>query len=136
MSSWGKNELNGRVFLLGYADEEQKEKLYAIADLYIQPNIQVAGDIEGFGLVDAGGRSELYLGHRCQVGRPTRCGNRVECDCRGGNEDEYVRQINKYLMDDALRNNLCKKGQNVFGEQFEWHRISKPYFDIMTSTLD
>ena len=48
------------------------------------------------------------------------------------NADEFVRQINKYLMNDALRTELGKKARIFVGEQFEWHRIARRYLDIMT----
>ncbi|WP_294177998.1 glycosyltransferase family 4 protein [uncultured Schumannella sp.] len=40
-----------RVHLLGRVSEPCRRKLTAQADLFIQPNIEVAGDMEGFGLV-------------------------------------------------------------------------------------
>jgi len=43
--------LDDRVVLLGNVSEDSKELLFSTADLFIQPNIPVSGDIEGFGLV-------------------------------------------------------------------------------------
>lgn len=40
-----------RVHLLGGVDDETREGLLAGADLFVQPNIPVPGDMEGFGLV-------------------------------------------------------------------------------------
>lgn len=42
--------LNHRVFLLGYISGEEKAALYQNAELFIMPNISVAGDAEGFGI--------------------------------------------------------------------------------------
>ena len=133
-----ENQLNDRVFLLGYADEEQKKKLYAIADLYIQPNIQVAGDIEGFGLVilEAGASCTWVIAARLEGLQDAVIDGKNGVLVEAENEDEFVRQINKYLMDDALRNNLGNNARIFVGERFEWHRIAKRYFDIMTSTLN
>jgi glycosyltransferase involved in cell wall biosynthesis len=130
-----ENELNDRVFLLGHADEEQKKKLYAIADLYIQPNIQVAGDIEGFGLV------VLEAAASCTWVVAARIEGLLEAvvDGKNGvlveteNDEEFVREINKYLMDSALRNNLGKNARIFVGERFEWQRIAERYFDIISS---
>ena len=46
-----KRGLTGRVHLLGQVDEEARECLLRGADIFVQPNIPVAGDMEGFGLV-------------------------------------------------------------------------------------
>jgi phosphatidylinositol alpha-1,6-mannosyltransferase len=43
--------LRERVQLLGEVDERERELLLQGADLFVQPNIRVPGDIEGFGLV-------------------------------------------------------------------------------------
>ena len=40
-----------RVYLLGQVDDEEREVLMRGADLFVQPNIRVPGDMEGFGLV-------------------------------------------------------------------------------------
>jgi len=42
--------LHGKVFLLGEVDEKTKQSLFAHADLFIQSNIPVEGDVEGFGI--------------------------------------------------------------------------------------
>lgn len=43
--------LGDRVLLLGRVDDDTRELLLRGADLFVQPNIRVPGDIEGFGLV-------------------------------------------------------------------------------------
>jgi phosphatidylinositol alpha-1,6-mannosyltransferase len=40
-----------RVHLLGRISDEEREQLLHGADLFVQPNIEVPGDMEGFGLV-------------------------------------------------------------------------------------
>ncbi len=40
-----------RVHLLGRVDDQMREDLLAACDLFVQPNIAVPGDMEGFGLV-------------------------------------------------------------------------------------
>ncbi len=42
---------DGRVRLLGAVSEEYREALMSGADVFVQPNIAVPGDMEGFGLV-------------------------------------------------------------------------------------
>jgi glycosyltransferase involved in cell wall biosynthesis len=46
-----RRRLDGRVRLLGQVDDPTREMLFRGADLFVQPNIPVAGDMEGFGLV-------------------------------------------------------------------------------------
>lgn len=42
--------LDGRVLLLGRVSDEQRGRLLRAADLFVQPNIAVTGDVEGFGM--------------------------------------------------------------------------------------
>jgi len=46
-----KNDLIGKVFLLGEVSPRILKLLYNASDLFIMPNIPVEGDMEGFGLV-------------------------------------------------------------------------------------
>lgn len=46
-----RHGLCDRVRLLGLVDDATRERLYRGADLFVQPNIEVPGDVEGFGLV-------------------------------------------------------------------------------------
>jgi len=40
-----------KVHCVGYVSPEQRNKLYTAANVYVQPNIPIIGDMEGFGLV-------------------------------------------------------------------------------------
>lgn len=46
-----ENRVAERVILLGRADDEKLRKLYNSVDAFIQPNIKIEGNAEGFGLV-------------------------------------------------------------------------------------
>ena len=43
--------LRGRVHMLGRIDDDERELLLLGADIFVQPNVAVPGDMEGFGLV-------------------------------------------------------------------------------------
>lgn len=44
-------EAGDRVRILGEVDDQEREELLRGSDIFVQPNIRVPGDIEGFGLV-------------------------------------------------------------------------------------
>jgi phosphatidylinositol alpha-1,6-mannosyltransferase len=50
-SAIARHELRDRVKLLGAVSDEQLADLYHGADLFVMPNVPVANDMEGFGLV-------------------------------------------------------------------------------------
>jgi phosphatidylinositol alpha-1,6-mannosyltransferase len=43
--------MGGRVILLGRVSDEVRDVLFQTCDLFVQPNVRVAGSLEGFGLV-------------------------------------------------------------------------------------
>jgi phosphatidylinositol alpha-1,6-mannosyltransferase len=45
------NNLSDRVHLLGAVDLATKEQWLAAADIFVMPNVRIAGDMEGFGIV-------------------------------------------------------------------------------------
>lgn len=51
LSTIADNRLQDRVIFVGQVSEHDREMLFCTADLFIQPNIRVDGDVEGFGLV-------------------------------------------------------------------------------------
>ena len=59
----GAHGLEGQVHLLGMVSELDKDRIMSQADIFIQPNIRVPGDMEGFGLVtvEAAMRGSLVL---------------------------------------------------------------------------
>lgn len=52
----GSDEYADRVFCLGMIDEDTKALLLSTCDLFVQPNIDIPGDVEGFGItvIEAG----------------------------------------------------------------------------------
>lgn len=59
----GRHDLHERVHVLGPVDDADRELLMRGADVFVQPNVRVAGDMEGFGLVavEAAARGSLVL---------------------------------------------------------------------------
>jgi phosphatidyl-myo-inositol dimannoside synthase len=57
-----------RVRLLGWVSDAQREELLQGADLFVQPNIKVQGDVEGFGIVviEAALRGTPVVGSRLE----------------------------------------------------------------------
>ena len=46
-----RQNLNGRVMLLGEVSDGNRKALYNASDIFIMPNITIPGDVEGFGIV-------------------------------------------------------------------------------------
>jgi len=46
-----EKNLSAQVKMLGFVTSEELKKVYQLADIFIMPNIEIAGDREGFGIV-------------------------------------------------------------------------------------
>src|SRR5690606_1061622 len=78
-----KKERSGRMNRLGKIPREEIQAILAVADAFIMPNIDVEGDMEGFGLV-------------CL--EASVCGTRVFASASGGISDAIVDGKNGILI--------------------------------------
>ena len=93
-----KNNLNNRVRLLGRVSDEHLSLLYRGSDLFMMPNIPVAGTMEGFGVVmlEAGMGGQPIIASRLEgiqdVITEGQNGHYVE----SGDADGFVNAVMKY----------------------------------------
>ena len=118
--------LEGRVFLLGRVSEETRNKLLHASDLFIMPNIEVDGDIEGFGMaaIEAGCFGLPVVASNLQGLKdavlPGKTGFLVEA----GNAEKFLDSIHKTDLDrDAVRSLVI--------ETYDWRRIYQLYRDVV-----
>lgn len=122
----------GRVVYLGVITEEQKCLLFSTADLFIQPNIEVPGDVEGFGItvIEAGGYGlpvlasdleglrdsvqEGYNGWRVPVGDKSRFVDEIQNKINEiKNDKDYSQRIIQYVNDTFSYEIIIKRYQQI-----------------------
>ena len=126
------NQLTDKVFCLGSVTEKTKSQLFLNADLFIQPNIKVKGDMEGFGIAVL----EANL-HELPV-----LGSKLE-----GLKDSIVEGQNGWLIEPEepsiftekilevtqSKKRLKQAGQNAKTfclQQFCWDKIADQYIEV------
>jgi glycosyltransferase involved in cell wall biosynthesis len=121
------NALEDKVHMLGWITEGMKKKLLNLADLFIMPNISVAGDAEGFGIVALEASS---------VGLPVIAAN-IEGikdsvkDWQNGylvkekNESNFVNKINILINSNKL--NKLRKSSLKYVKDYSWDKIAGSY---------
>lgn len=116
-----------RVHLVGTVTPEQRELLLRGADLFVQPNIQVRGDMEGFGLVIA---EAAVRGTPVVAAALEGITDAVQDDVTGvllpsGDVAAWVEEITRLSQDAELRRSLgdrfgaaaaARYGEHVMGE--------------------
>lgn len=132
-----QKKLASRVFLLGMVSDADLRMLYSVADLFIQPNIPVEGDMEGFGLVvlEAGSSGLPVLASRLEgLTEAISDGNNGKL-LPFGNVDEYVTNINKLIYDKDARYAAGQRAMAYVLQHFQWKLIAERYLKIFNKYL-
>jgi phosphatidylinositol alpha-1,6-mannosyltransferase len=133
-----KNNLQDRVFCLGNVSDKDKELLYSSADIFIQPNIQVEGDMEGFGLVvlEAASYGLPVVASDLEGLKDAITNGKngllvKEKDCAG-----YKQKIEFFLQNERERKEFGLKAREFITENFAWEKIALRYNDILKELLN
>jgi phosphatidylinositol alpha-1,6-mannosyltransferase len=132
-----ENGLEKRVFVLGRVSDEVRDTLFNTCDLFIQPNIKIAGDMEGFGI-------SVIEAVSCQIPvivseleglkdaiKDGENGFLVEPE----NPDAYISKINSLLVDEIYRKSFGEKARNYVLDNYQWENIAKRYAEEIRSVL-
>ena len=131
-----KHALGDRVRLLGRVSEEHLDLLYRGSDLYVMPNVPVAGDMEGFGVV----MLEAGLG-----GLPTVASNieGIRDVIRDGvngwlvptqDAEAFVDAILAYA-DDASPAEAAERTARYVADTFSWPAVTDQYVNALASLI-
>jgi phosphatidyl-myo-inositol dimannoside synthase len=121
--------LGGRVVLLGRVPEETLERLYRGADLFLMPNVPVAGDIEGFGVVmlEAGLCGLPTLAAELEGIRDVVHEGENGHLLPSGDPDAFLAAIERYRADPAGLQAASARAARFVRETFSWERVADRY---------
>ena len=122
------NHLSDRVLLLGRLPDDQRNLILNASDLFIMPNIVVAGDIEGFGIValEAGAAGLPVIASNIQGIRDAVIDGQTGYLAQESNPDDLIAKIMSADLDRASIRMIVK-------ENFDWPKIAQRYFDVLLS---
>ncbi|MFH1976748.1 MAG: glycosyltransferase family 4 protein [Pseudomonadota bacterium] len=129
--------LDSRVFLLGRVSDADLRTLYAAADIFVQPNIPVEGDMEGFGLVvlEAGASGLPVIASRIEgLTDAISEGNNGQL-LTPGRADEYVAHIHALINDTASRYAKGQRAKAYVRQHFPWKAIADRYLKTFNKFL-
>lgn len=124
-----ENNLSDRVKTLGYVTNSERDMLFHTCDVFVQPNIKVHGDMEGFGIsvIEA-----AYCGIPVIASNLEGLKDAIK-DGQNGflveseNAEGYVTKINELLADDVSRRAFGQKASQYVIDNYSWEKISKNY---------
>lgn len=137
LSAIKEKKLEGRVFVLGYVDDKTKNMLFSTCDLFIQPNIKIAGDMEGFGIsvIEAGACEIPVLASRLEgledAIKDGQNGFLVEHE----NSKAYIEKITYLFQNKSSLRDFGKKSRQFIKDNYSWEIVVNRYLEEIKKHL-
>ena len=135
LSAIHNNNLQDRVFFLGKVSDREKQLLFSTADIFIQPNIKVPGDMEGFGLVvlEAAACGCVVIASRLEGLTDSIRHGQNGYLVTPGNAEEYKGKI-EAVLDNPQESDAFGQRARVYVESnYAWSLIARKYLDVLAS---
>lgn len=128
-------QAQNRVKLLGYVTDETRNILFNTADLFVQPNIKVEGDMEGFGLsvIEAASNRLPVIASRLEGLRDAIIDGQNGFLVASGEPDQFIDKIAEMLDNEAFRKDFGEKARTFTIEHYSWEKIAKKYLEVIKS---
>jgi len=125
--------LENRVILVGCVTETEKDMLFRSADIFIQPNIPVSGDIEGFGLVvlEAAASGLVVVASELEGLRDAVADGKNGYLVNPGDARAYTARINALLTDPDGRRSFAERARDYTTGHNAWPLIARRYLDVI-----
>jgi glycosyltransferase involved in cell wall biosynthesis len=116
----------------GVVDSATVWAAYRACDVFVMPNIQVPGDVEGFGVVAL----EACLAERCVMAADLEgIRDAIQDGENGllvppGDAGAQSTMILRLLKDNGMRDSLGRRARDVVVDKFDWSRIADEYITV------
>lgn len=129
--------LEERVFLVGSVTDEEKELLFRSGDIFVQPNIPVSGDIEGFGLVvlEAAARGLVVVASELEGLRDAIVDGQNGYLVSPGDSGAYSARIGALLADSKGMRSFADRARDYTVSHNAWPLIAQRYLDVISDTV-
>ncbi|MFC1756401.1 glycosyltransferase family 4 protein [Patescibacteria group bacterium] len=133
-----KSELGNQVKTLGYVNDNTRNILFNTSDLFVQPNIKIEGDMEGFGIsvIEASACKLPVIASRLEGLKDAIKDGQNGFLVEPGNVDSYAAKINELLSDDDFRKEFGEKARQFVIENYSWDKISKKYLEEIKEVIE
>jgi len=115
-------QLQDKVVFAGFVSTQDLNHYYNMADIMAMPNVDLDGNVEGFGMVflEANAAGKPVIGGRSggTIEAVVECETGFLVD--PGNEGELVEALRKLLTDDGLRKRMGDQGLQRVRREFDW----------------
>lgn len=132
-----KNNLYSRVHVLGYITDSVRNALLNTADLFVQPNIKIPGDMEGFGIsvIEAGACRLPVLASSLEGLKDAIKDGQNGFLVESGNANAYVSKINELFAVGSPREIFGEKTRQFIIDNYSWEHISQRYLEEIKAVM-
>jgi glycosyltransferase involved in cell wall biosynthesis len=126
-----------RVRLLGHVSDRERDILLHTAEVFVQPNIRVPGDMEGFGIavVEAAACARPVVAANIEglkdAIRHQENGLLIEAE----NADAFRAAITGLLDEEGARKALGARAREFTLAHYHWDAVSRRYEDFLTTLI-
>lgn len=138
LSAIAETGMEKRTIMLGYISDEERNILWNTADLFVQPNIKIAGDMEGFGLsvIEAASCNMVVLAARLEGLTDAIKDGQSGFLLESADASEWEMKIKDLLSDDEKRRALGQAARSYVKENYAWEKISQIYLRQISKALE
>lgn len=138
LSAIRETKLESRVKPIGYMGDSTRDMLFYTCDIFVQPNIKIAGDMEGFGLsvIEAAYCGIPVIAANLEGLKDAIKDNQDGFLIETEDADGYVAKINELLADENYRKNFGQKARQFVIDNYSWERISKIYLEEIEKVVN
>jgi glycosyltransferase involved in cell wall biosynthesis len=117
--------------MLGRVSDRDRNILFNTADLFLQPNVKVPGDMEGFGIsvIEAGACRLPVLAANIEGLRDAIKDGRNGFLVESGNASAFVEKINQLFNKGNPRKIFGEETRKFVVENYSWKNIAQKYLE-------
>ncbi|TAK95448.1 glycosyltransferase family 1 protein [Patescibacteria group bacterium] len=120
-----------QVKMLGYTTDKVRNTLFNTADVFVQPNIKVDGDMEGFGIsvIEATACRLPVVASNLEGLRDAIKDNQNGFLVEPGDANGFAKKITELLDNDDLRREFGEKARQYAIDNYSWDKIAMRYLE-------
>ncbi|PJA86795.1 MAG: TetR family transcriptional regulator [Candidatus Moranbacteria bacterium CG_4_9_14_3_um_filter_42_9] len=132
-----KSGLSLRIKMLGYIKDADRDLLFNTCDAFVQPNIKVEGDMEGFGIsvIEAASCKIPVIAADLEGLKDAIKDGQNGFLVQSENAKAWVNKINEILADDNFRCEFGEKARQYVRDNYSWEKISRRYLEEIESVI-
>jgi glycosyltransferase involved in cell wall biosynthesis len=132
-----KNKMESRVKMLGYVPDDQRNVLMNTCDVFVQPNIKIEGDMEGFGIsvIEAVSCKIPVIAAKLEGLQDAIKDGENGFLVESANAQAWTKKVAEVLASEDFRREFGAKACHYVIENYSWDKIAQKYLEEIESVI-